>query len=425
MLRALVAALALAVGAGGRGDAPMRPPEPAKVPRIVHGILWNNTGLSKPRLTKLKPLSLAPIGHPVPLRVGAGSATALSPDGSRLAIGTAHPGIQVIDPRRMKEVGFVKLGGIGWVTFLFWQGGTLFAVVSDDTHTTALVVDPRGEQVVQRHRLNRLFITAAESADGIVFLTSPRGGIGPVELTVLGGKGAESVAIDGISGGTETENDEEGFRAGQVVPGLAIDEEARRAYVVSAGRNVAEVSLSNLTVGYHELSEPVSLLGRLRNWLEPAAEAKMIEGPQRKAASLGNGLVLVTGVDYTTATGSNGEPRGHVEAAGLSLIDTSDWSIRELDDETSDFTLFESTLLAYGDTSWGDASQNGMGLRGYDLGGREIFHVLNRTRVGWIEASGDLAYVFVNDRRRIVVDAVSGRRLSRAEAPKSLSLVPG
>ena len=424
MIRSLVAALLVAVGVGSNSADPLHPAGRGETPRTVLGILWNDTGLSKPRLTELKPSSLDRVGHPVPLRIGAGSATALSPDGSRLAIGTAHPGIQVIDPRRMKEVGFVKLGGIGWVTFLSWQRGTLFAVVSDDTHTTALGVDPRGEQVVERHRLNRLFITAAESAGGIVVLTSPRRGIGSVELMVLGGKGAQSVAIDGISGGTETKNDEEGFRARQVVPALAIDEEARRAFVVSAGRNVAEVSLRNLAVEYHELSEPVSLLGRLRTWLEPSAEAKMIEGPQRKAASLGNGLVAITGTDYATVDDEHGNPTVEVRAAGLSLIDTSDWSIRELDDETSDFTLFDSTLLAYGDISWGDASQNSIGLRGYDLGGREIFHVLKGTKVGWIEASGDLAYVFVDDRRRIVVDAVSGRRLGRAEAPKSLSLVP-
>jgi hypothetical protein len=425
MIRSLVAALLVAVGVGSNSADPLRPAGRGETPRTVLGILWNDTGLLKPTLTELKPLNLDPVGHQVPLRIGAGSATAFSPDGSRLAIGTAHPGIQMIDPRGMKGVGFVKLGGIGWVTFLSWHGGTLFAVVSDDTHATALVVDPRGEQVVQRHRLNRLFITAAESAGGIVVLTSPRQGIGPIELTVLGETGAESVAIDGISGGTETESDEEGFRARQAVPGLAIDEEARRALVVSGGRNVAEVSLGNLAVEYHELSEPVSLIGRLRNWLEPTAEAKLIEGPQRKAASLGNGLVAITGADYATVDDEHGNPTVEVRAAGLSLIDTSDWSIRVLDDETSDFTLFDSTLLAYGDTSWSDASQSSIGLHGYDLRGREIFHVLKGTKVDWIEASGDLAYVFVDDRRRIVVDAVSGRRLGRAEAPKSLSLVPG
>jgi hypothetical protein len=425
MIKSLVAAVLVAVGIGSSSADPLHPAGRGEVPRSVLGILWNDTGLSKPRLTKLKPLSLAPVGHRVRLRMGAGSATALSPDGSRLALGTAHPGIQLIDPRRMKEVGFVKLGGRGWVTFLSWQQGTLFAVVSDESHTTALVVDPRGEQVLQRHRLNRLFIAAAESTGGIDILTSPRRYIGAVELTVLGGKGAESVAIDGIPGGTQTRNDDEGFSAEQVMPGLAVDKEARRAFVVSAGRYAAEVSLSNLAVEYHELSEPVSLLGRLHNWLEPTAEAKMIEGPQRKAAWLGNGLVAVTGADYTTTTGPNSEPRVHVEAAGLSLIDTSDWSIRKLDEETSDFTLFDSTLLAYGDTSWGNPSQEGIGLRGYDLGGQELFHVLQGTKVGWIEESGDFAYVFVDDRRRIVVDAVSGRRLGRAEAPKSFSLVPG
>jgi hypothetical protein len=234
MLKGLVAALLVAVGVGTTNPDPLRQAGRGDAPRTVLGILWNDTGLSKPRLTELKPLSLAPVGRRVPLRIGAGSATAFSPDGNRLALGTAHPGIQVIDPRRMSEVGFVMLGGAGWVTFLSWQEESVFAVVSNETHTTALVIDPRGEHVLQRHRLNRLFIAAAESTGGIEILTSPRRGIGPVELTVLGGKGADSVAIEGIAGGTETENDEKGFRAKQVTPGLAVDEEGRRAFVVSA-----------------------------------------------------------------------------------------------------------------------------------------------------------------------------------------------
>jgi hypothetical protein len=428
MIRAFLAALLVAVGVGGNGPAPVRPLEPAKLPKTVLGIFWSETSLTKSQLVQLEPLSLEPVGGRVPLRLGGGSATALSPNGRLLAVGSGAPGIQVIDRRRMKEVAFVKLGGTGWVTYLFWERGLLFAVVDGDRHAALALVDPVRWDVLRRDPLAGTVIGAEVGSDRgsgqVVLLTAPRRHIGPVTITVAGGKGGDSVVVSGIFGGSRIENDENGYRARQVTPGLTIDPEGRRALIVPAGRTVATVSLHDLAVEYHELSEPVSLFGRLWNWLEPTAEAKLIEGPQRKAAWLGNGLVAVTGADYTTVTNANGEPDVHVEPAGLSLIDTGDWSLRAIDGETSDFSMFDSTLLAFGDTSWGDSTQKGIGLRGYDLGGRERFHVLRTTKVGWVEASGDLAYVFVDNRRRIVVDAASGRILGRAKARASLSVLP-
>ena len=70
-----------------------------------------------------------------------------------------------------------------------------------------------------------------------------------------------------------------------------------RALVVPAGNRVAEVDLETLEVRYHELSEPVSLLGRLRDWLQPAAHAKTIDGPDRNAVWLESGLVAVSGAN--------------------------------------------------------------------------------------------------------------------------------
>ncbi len=339
-------------------------------------------------------------------------------------MGTAAPGIQLIDLRRMKEVGYVKLGGTGWVTDLFWEHGTLFAAVQSDTNGAVFVIDPVGRQVIQRHRLQRAILAVEHGIGSIVLVTAPRNAIGPVELTVVGGKGMSSVPIPNVLGGSETENGADGFRARQVTPGLAIDRAGRRAFIVPSGRTVAEISLRNLALDYHELSEPVSLLGRLHNWLEPSAEAKLIEGPQRKATWLGEGLIALTGADYTTVNDSNGQPEVHVQAAGLSFIDTSDWSLREINEETSDFTVSGSTLLAFGDTSWGDPAAKGLGLIGYDHHGGELFQVLKGRRVGWLETAGDLAYVVVDDRRRVVVDAASGRVLARAVLSKPLSVLP-
>jgi hypothetical protein len=427
MIRAFVAALALAVGVGGNGGAPVHQGEPAKVPKTVLGILWGQNGGAKARVALLDPLSLDPIGDRVPLRLGGGSATAASPNGRLLAVGTAEPGIQVIDLNRMRAKAFLRLGGTGWVTHLFWQHRLLYAVVEGDRRASLVLVDPVGGQVLRRDRLGGMVVGADVGSDTgtgqIVLLTAPRRSVGPVRLTVAGGKGAASVVVPGILGGSEVENGENGYLARQVVPGLAIDRAGSRAFIVPAGGTVAEVSLNNLAIGYHSLSEPISLLGRLHNWLEPAAEAKFIDGPQRKAAWLGNRLVAVTGADYSTQPGSDGEPEVHVEPAGLAFIDTGSWSTREIDDETSDFVVFDSSLLAFGDTSWGDPAQRGIGARGYDFEGRGIFRALEGRKIAAVERSGDLAFVFVTDRRRVVVDAATGRTLARARTPELVSIL--
>jgi hypothetical protein len=82
-----------------------------------------------------------------------------------------------------------------------------------------------------------------------------------------------------------------------------------------------------MQVRYHDLTEPVSLLGRLRDWLEPAAHAKMVDGPDRNAVWLPSGLVAVSGNTYA----SEGDTLD-VTPAGLSLIDPSDWSTRRVSD---------------------------------------------------------------------------------------------
>ena len=83
--------------------------------------------------------------------------------------------------------------------------------------------------------------------------------------------------------------DDSDYRARQSVPGLAVDPEGKRALVIPAGGRVAEVDLDSMEVAYHELSEPVSLWGRLRNWLEPArgGEGHRRARPERGLAPLG------------------------------------------------------------------------------------------------------------------------------------------
>ena len=79
---------------------------------------------------------------------------------------------------------------------------------------------------------------------------------------------------------------------------------------------------TRLGVSYHELSQPGSLFPRLRDWLDPAADAKISFGWSREADWLGDGLVALSGSDYH---GLSSTP------AGLKLIDTEAWGVRPLD----------------------------------------------------------------------------------------------
>ena len=402
MIRAFIAAIAVTVGVGGQSE--LQPPtrDPAKPPPFVLGVVYHEGGVP-PELARLHASTLKRTARAVQLHLGGATATALSPNDRKLALGTADTGVEFIDTLRMRRIGFVKLRAVGWVTSLSWQGGTLFAIVSGDRNTTAFVVDPIGRQLLQRHRLRGRTLAAEPSSGGIVVLTAPRRGIGPVELTIVGGKGIQSVRVSQIFGGSRVENGEDGYRAQEVTPGLAV-EPGERAFIIPAGKTTAEVSLDNLTVEYHELSESVSLLGRLRNWLEPAADAKIVEGPQRKAIWLGDGLVAVTGYDYARATS---------EPAGLSLLDTEDWSLRRIDAKAGDAIWVGDTLLAFGADR---------GLVGYDRFGRELFHLFEGRHIEGIEAAGSLAYLYLGAERRAIVDASSGRVLGRVR-PGFVSVV--
>ena len=177
------------------------------------------------------------------------------------------------------------------------------------------------------------------------------------------------------------------FVSHQWNPGLALDPVSGRAFVVQAGAPVAEVDLRRLSVRYHEPSEPISLLGRLRDWLEPKAEAKAMQGPERRAVWIGNGRLAVTGVDHQALVDSKGQEQEVDSPAGLKLIDTRSWGVRTLDRATSSVTFSGGVLFAFG-MSWDSRSSkiSGSGLTAYDAGGRTLYHRYGHEPIGAVAA---------------------------------------
>jgi hypothetical protein len=157
------------------------------------------------------------------------------------------------------------------------------------------------------------------------------------------------------------------------------------------------------------------LLGRLRDWLEPKADAHHPDGPIRTAIWLGNGRIAVAG------TRERGFCCVNDRATGLKLIDTRSWHVRTLDNRVADIYRAGDTLLATG-TIAEDHPTKSIGLLGFDANGNRLFRLFaGRAVVPWAIV-GTRVYVFrtgdVGRKRPYLgVDARTGRVLGRRSLP--------
>lgn len=407
MFRAFLVALAAAAGVTGEpGPVPREPPA-TPVPKSVLAVFLNEVGPGS-ELARVDPLTLKPLAPLLPLAGGSAWITSLSPNRKQLAasggLGTAS--VELVDLRRMRSRGVVDLEMDGDLRFLSWGRG-LLAVVDDYKRRAVVRIDPRSRTIQARHPLDGTILQVESGiAEQVVVLLGPRQGIGPLRLAVVGGKGMRVAAIPRLTGGSSVERNGDDFRAREVIPALVIDREGRRALVYSHGTAV-EISLEDLTAATHDVSEPVSVWRRFRDWLEPAAQAKIVEGSFRSAEWVGNGRFAVSGMDFAAEES---------KAAGLSIVDTENWTLRHIDDGATDVVVSGETLLTFG-------YHTAEGVRGFDLAGRELFHLL-RGRSAWIQLIGNLVYAQIDDGRRVaVIDPAAGRKIAEAAVDRPLMLV--
>jgi hypothetical protein len=215
--------------------------------------------------------------------------------------------------------------------------------------TGIFVVDPVARRLVSARPTEGLVLGVGRTATALVLLLAPDDGIGTARLATLDADGAyRTVDLRRTAAGYRypTEGDPVGEER---VPGLAIDAGGGHAYAVGAGEPVADIDLRSLTVSYHELSRPISLFGRLRNWLEPKAEAKgPLLGSMRRALWLGNGVVAVFGTDDEGTIDAAGRPQLTETPSGLQLVNTHDWSVRTLDPGADAAEVAQGALLTTG-----------------------------------------------------------------------------
>jgi hypothetical protein len=349
------------------------------------------------RLYAVDPRTLRPRHSRSAATAGHAFGWSFSPDRSRLAAGSdATAELRLYDLRRLRVLGDVELvkpSVRGLVFASTWASSSrvLAVVVSPgccglgDTIVSGVDADTR--RVLWRRDLRSSLQAGAAYRGGFVLVVGPKFAIGPSRLLVVAPDGrVRTVRLDQIRSGWQHSGSGARFVAHQWNPGLAVDPASGRAFVVQAGEPVAEIDLHRLSVRYHELSEPISLLGRLHNWLEPKAEAKAMQGPQRQAVWLGDGRLAVTGVDYEASVDSHGQEQETDTPAGLKLIDTRNWSIRMLDQTTSSIASSTGVLFAFG-TSWDSrtSTTNGSGLTAYDAGGHELYHRYDDQPIGTVD----------------------------------------
>lgn len=370
------------------------------------------------------PISLKRLpGRKAPLGTHRG-AWSFSDDRSVLAIADDKKSeLRFIDARRMRVLGDLRLSAGGTAWLLAWvRPDRLLAVVGSEQATQLVVVDPRTRTVVRRTELPGGTVSSSATTrvpGGLVLLLGSDGAFEPSRVAVVDADGGVRVAtVSRIPIGTVWKEREGESPVGDTrQPGLAVDPSGGKAFLIGAGALVAQIDLATLDVSYHEVSEPSSLLGRLRRWLEPAADAKVLTGPTRYARWLSDDLIAVAGSDQSTWKDAQGKEQYRARAAGVRLIDTRTWTIRTLKAEASSFQTGAGVILAMGG-SWDSSTgtRDGVGIVAYDFDARERYRLHTGENV-WLNAAGSLGYIYLGGEgeRVEIVDLATGAILGRLD----------
>ena len=366
------------------------------------------------RLAEIDARTLKPLPGRALHLSGHNGGIGMAPDGSRVAVGGSKS-VRIVDLARLEVVAELPKPH-GYSTLVSWAGSRRIVVVNEvfrRNRVDVLVLDVESGRL-----LSRPFAAedgssfAAESANGAVaFLLHPPAGIGPTRLVHTDRNGrTRLVHLDRILSGVEYPR---GFPNARFVwPTLALDSDGAHAYVVGAADLVADVDLESGSVAYHPLEPSLSLAARLRNWLEPSAEAKASDRTEVGALWLGDNRLAVYG--YRTVATVDGEV---TEALGFRLVDTTDWSVRTVDADVGSLERSGDLILG-----WGNLWERRTGLRAYDLGGEGVFHVLRDLPIEAVSVVGHRALVkLAVGKRTVAVDLESGRVVP---APVRPSLIP-
>jgi hypothetical protein len=320
----------------------------------------------------------------------------------------------VVDPRRLRRLGTIRLPSPWWEwpyasswvgrsRVLLAGSGVIERPERDLSATVVTALDPAARRVVAQRTLPGQLLASARLPDGLVLLLGRPASIGPARVAVVDTAGrARVVSLPGIAAGFQEPADWDvaGASSRRAQPGLAVDPDGRRAFVVGAGTPVAVVDLRSLQVAWHRTEPGPGLLRRLADWLLPAAEAKSVHGPVRVATWLGGGLLAVWGQDETEPVVRGPTVEQWLRPAGLRLVDTRTWRVTTINPHASGAVWAGGRLLAYGrllgppaGPDADEPTQRTYGLTVFGPGDRRPVHLFGTRQVNWVEVNGGRAYV--------------------------------
>jgi hypothetical protein len=382
-------------------------------------------GFANATLVRIDPESLQPLSGKG-IRVGSGGCAArlggtacwslppwtVSPDGQRLALArNVASSLQLVDVGRMSVTATVRVNG-GAIGALAWLAPARVVAVQElnGERQRVLTVDVVKRRVVARRVLGGSVQRLARTREELVLLLAPAAAIGPARIAVVDRGGAiRFVQLDRILAGSKLLGTGSEHAVESQLPGLAVDPESRRVFVVGKDE-AAEIDLKSGTVSYHRLEHRSSFLSRLWSWLEPAAAAKQVSGHSRDARWLGGNLLAVSGSDTE---------QGAMQPTGLLVVDTSDWSVRSIDRGATGFHVAGDVLLALGG-SWDAATERatGIGLAAYGFDGSRRFQLFDGELAWLAQVYGGRAYVGISGQETLrIVDLATGSVLATRQQP--------
>lgn len=322
------------------------------------------------------------------------------------------PQLRIVDGSALTLRGDVRLahpGTAGGVDAVTWVGANrlLAAVRGASTGISFVLVDASARKVLRTTAVRGTQWDVELVRNGLVALLGPAKGIGGARVAVVGADGTvRTVAIPGVGVGTRRIGMGTDPRVQTVQPGFAAAPDGSLAVAVTPAGRAYAVDLDTLRVTAHERIER-----------SPSSAAKSIEGPQRYATWIGDGLVAVSGYDWSL------DSRGRVIArpAGLRLLDTKTWTTRTLEPGASAFSSTAGVLLAYGG-GWSAGRGTYVGIRAYSLDGTLRWSLFDGADA-YAPIRGGLAYVQRHVGTTVpqqldVVDPATGTILASRTWPK-------
>lgn len=403
--------LAAAIVATAVLAAPQAAAKPAP-PQQLLGFVAGSRGVS---VVRLDATSLRPVSRAAPAAGTNARYVGRSLGGGRLAIWNAAGGgtLRFLDFERMRWEGGVDVPGS--VEASLWKSADRLVLVTGGPTAAVLVVNPITRRIRARHPLRGPLAAVATGQGVVVALVAPLDGIGATRIAVVDAGGRVRIApLAGIraGGGVAHVEGPEPFIGLFERPALAVDPLGNSAAAISADGTVAEVRLNTLAVTANRLASH-SL----------AFTTKVAVGHARSARWIGTNTIALTGSDAWLEDGVQ-----RWSSAGLTLVDTRDWSERKIDATTSDIAFNAGTLLAFGGY-WNQVGPGvfrsvGDGLAGYSTGGFRQFHLFEGQLVRPACVAGTYAYFSEqNGTRFTIVDTRLGTvvRTVATRTPTSLA----